>query len=154
MDQFGKVSEPHVHEGCMDSETYIEECIIRRLIPFIKNYHSIENLVFWPDLSTIHYAKKVKTEIEKNMTLVQKINNPPNIPHLRPVEKFWALCKNSYSKLSKSPDTLRKFQFQWKKISNEVAKSSGKSLMSNLKQKIKYEIDNGPKASIFASFNN
>ena len=103
--------------------------------PFIKNYHCIENVVFWPDISTIHYAKKVKTEIEKNMSLVQKIENPPNIPDLRPIEKFWALCKNLYSKLSKSPNTLRKFRFQWKKISNEVAKSSGKSLMSNLKQK-------------------
>ena len=108
MDQFGNVSEPYVHEGCMDSETYLKECIMKRLIPFIKNYHCIENVVFWPDLSTIHYAKKVKTEIEKNMSLVQKIKNPPNIPHLRPIENFWALCKNLYTKLSKSPNTDRK----------------------------------------------
>ena len=58
MDQFGNVYEPYVHEDCMGSETYLKECIIRYLIPLIKNYNSIENVVFWSDPSTIHYEKK------------------------------------------------------------------------------------------------
>ena len=80
MDQFGNVSEPYVHEGCMDSETYLKQCIMKRLIPFIKNYHCIENVVFWFNLSMIHYAKKLKTEIEKNIWMLQaKLGKAPGI---------------------------------------------------------------------------
>ena len=78
-----------------------------------------------------------------------KEENPPNIPHLRPIETFWALCKKAYSKLQETPNSLRKFRFQWKKISTEVAKSSGKALMNKVKEKIKYEMDNGLKSSLF-----
>lgn len=78
-----------------------------------------------------------------------KDENPPNVPHLRPIEKFWALCKKKYSQLDENVDTLRKFWFRWEKISNEVANTSGKALMANVKKKLKYEVDNGLKSSIF-----
>lgn len=150
LDQFGNVSDPYVHEGCMNSQVYLQKCVIDRLIPFIKKYHKIENVIFWPDLATIHYAKTVKEEIEKNVTLVLKDENPPNVPHLRPIEKFWAQCKKKYSKLRDKVDTLKKFRFRWEKVSNEVANSSGKALMADVKKKIKYEMDNGLKSSLFA----
>jgi hypothetical protein len=86
MDQFGHVSEPYVHEGCMDHQVYLSECVVGRLIPIINLHHKIDNVIFWPDLATIHYAKKVKSEIEKEVSLVLKDENPPNVPHLRPIE--------------------------------------------------------------------
>lgn len=136
----------------MDSKTYLSECAVRRLIPFIKEHHKIENVIFWPDLATIHYANNVKCEIPKNLNLVLKDENPPNVPHLRPIETFWALCKKAYFKLQKIPDTIRKFRFQWKKISTEVAKSSGEALMKNMKKKIKYKMENEVKSSLFTKF--
>ncbi|OXA44555.1 hypothetical protein Fcan01_21002 [Folsomia candida] len=39
--------------------------------------------------------------------------------------------------------SLRKFRFQWKNISDEVARSSEKSLMADDKKNIKYEMNNG-----------
>ena len=72
----------------MDSVTCLKECIMRRLIPFIKNYHSIENVVFCSHPFTIHDAKRVKTKILKKLILVQKIENSPNISHLRSIGKF------------------------------------------------------------------
>jgi transposase len=151
MDQFGHVSDPYVHEGCMNSHIYLKECVIARLIPFIQKHHKIENVVFWPDLATIHYANIVKNEIEEKVSLVLKEQNPPNVPQLRPIEKFWAECKKSYSKLQKTPDTLRKFRNQWKKISEEISLSSGKTLIEKMKKKIKYEMENGPRSSLFAN---
>lgn len=65
IDQLGHVSEPFVHEGCMNAKIYLEECVTRRLIPFIQEHHKMQNVVFWPDFATIHYAKTVKEEIEK-----------------------------------------------------------------------------------------
>ena len=64
LDQFGNVSQPYVHEGSMNSETYLKECVIDRLIPFIMEHNKIENVIFWPDLATIHYANAVKEEIQ------------------------------------------------------------------------------------------
>jgi hypothetical protein len=112
---------------------------------------SIENF-FDKNPSTTTPVAAEKLKIQKNVSLVLKDENPPNVPHLRPIETFWALCKKAYSKLQKTPDTLRKFRFQWKKISEEVAKSSGKSLMENVKKKIKYEMENGVKSSLFTKF--
>jgi hypothetical protein len=35
------------------------------------------------------------------VSLVLKDENPPNVPHLRPIEWFWGLCKKEYSRLKK-----------------------------------------------------
>lgn len=152
VDQNGNVSEPFVHEGTMNSKMYLEECVKKRLIPFILEHHQMNQIIFWPDLATIHYANNVKNFLQSKMAIVDKLENPPNIPHLRPIERFWALCKRRYSDLKSQPDTIRKFQNRWKKISDEVGKTSGESLMKHLKKKILYEINNGIKSSLFANF--
>ena len=135
MDQYGNISEPYVKEGTMDSKVYLEECIKKRLIPFIQKHHKMSQVVFWPDLATIHYAKNVVEFLEKNFSIVGKNENPPKARHLRPIERFWALCKQKYSKLSGYYDTPRKIAFQWQKISSEVGKSSGNEIMKKLKKR-------------------
>ena len=68
---------------------YLKECIIKRLMPFIKRHHPEGNFVFWPDLASAHYAKSVTSYlISKNITFVQKADNSPAVPELRPVENF------------------------------------------------------------------
>jgi hypothetical protein len=52
----GHVSRPYVHIGTMTKETYLIECLQKRLIPFIKKYHKKERILFWPDLASCHYA--------------------------------------------------------------------------------------------------
>ena len=66
---------------------YLKECIIKRLMPFIKKHLLEGNFVFWPDLASAYYAKS------KNITFVQKADNPPAVPELRPVENFWSILK-------------------------------------------------------------
>ena len=73
---------------------YKEECLERRLIPFIKKYHSEDNIIFWPDLASSHYAETVLDfMIEENITYVEKYENPANLPECRPIELFWAALK-------------------------------------------------------------
>ena len=63
-------------------------------MPFIKKHHPEGNFVFWPDLASAHYAKSVTSYlISKNITFVQKADNPPAVPELRPVENFWSILK-------------------------------------------------------------
>ena len=63
-------------------------------MPFIKKHHPEGNFVFWPDLASSHYAKSVTSYlISKNITFVQKADNPPAVPELRPVKNFWSILK-------------------------------------------------------------
>ena len=73
---------------------YLKECIIKRLMPFIKKHHPEGNFVFWSDLASAHYAKSVTSYlISKNITFVQKADNPPAVPELHLVENFWSYLK-------------------------------------------------------------
>lgn len=49
----GLKSQSYVAKGSMTSDIYLEECLEKRLLPFIKS-HKLQTL-FWPDLATVHY---------------------------------------------------------------------------------------------------
>jgi len=73
---------------------YKEECLERRLIPFIETYHPQDKIIFWPDLASSHYAESVcDFMIESNISFVEKYENPANLPECRPIEQFWAILK-------------------------------------------------------------
>ena len=139
MDDEGHVSPAYVSDGTLNSETYLNECVKHQLVPFINLHHDIKDILFWPDMSSVHYATKVTEYMRgKNINFVEKSQNTPNIPQARGIETFWALCKEKYSKLKKQPSTITGFCRIWKKISEEVAKNSGKGVMQkaarNLRQ--------------------
>ena len=70
------------------------------MIPFIKKHHKIDEVVFWPDMASSHYSKIVTSHLKlENVEFVARNENAPNVPHLRPIEKFWAICKQEYKKL-------------------------------------------------------
>lgn len=78
----------------INQKIYLEECIKKRLMPFISEYHSDGNYVFWPDLASSHYAKTVTDYLtEQKVTFVSKQENPANLPECRPIEDFWSILK-------------------------------------------------------------
>ncbi|OXA56905.1 Transposable element Tcb2 transposase [Folsomia candida] len=140
----GHVSDPVVLEGNINQDIYLKNCVKAGLEAFINRFHKNDKVLFWPDLATCHYAKKVTEYLrKKNIDFVPKDINPPNVPQLRPIEKFWARSKSVYSRLQDVPDTFRKFKGRWKKITSEVAKTSGKNLMKNLRKKIELVANGG-----------
>ena len=82
------ISQPFiVHSGlAVNQKVYLKECVIKRLIPSIQKYHSDGNYVFWPDLASSHYANTVVAHLKENVIFVEKIDNPPAVPELRPIE--------------------------------------------------------------------
>lgn len=73
----------------INQKVYLEECIKKRLLPFINKHHLINPYIFWPDLSTSHYAKSVQNYLkEQNINFVPKEDNPANLPVVRPIEDF------------------------------------------------------------------
>jgi len=90
------ISQPFIVPSglAVNQKVYLKECVIKRLIPFIQKYHSDGNYVFWPNLASSHYANTVVTHLkEENVIFVEKFDNPPAVPELRPVKNFWSILK-------------------------------------------------------------
>ena len=49
--------------------TYLNRCIITRLLPFIKSHHNKENVLFWPDLASSHHGRDVLQYLNQNDVL-------------------------------------------------------------------------------------
>jgi hypothetical protein len=62
----------------INSDIYIEECLNKHLIPFIKKKHYSMPYVFWPDLASAHYASN--TLNDHNVKFVAKNENTANLP--------------------------------------------------------------------------
>ncbi|MEE4248748.1 MAG: hypothetical protein V2I33_25500 [Kangiellaceae bacterium] len=102
-------------------EVYSDECITRRLVPFLSEHHSDGNYLFWPDLASAHYAKHSLARLQElGVQFVPKEKNPPNVPQLRPVEDFWGLLKQEVYRhhwRAESIDQLkRRIQFRLRKL--------------------------------------
>lgn len=105
----GRRSQSFVTKGTMNQEIYLEECLKKRLLPFIRS-HTISTL-FWPDLATCHYSNKVIQWYEANRVIfVPKNSNPPNCPELRPIEKYWAHVKHELRKTKGRAQNVADFQ--------------------------------------------
>ena len=90
------VSNVYVHKSkqAIRQNTYLQECINKRLLPFIEKYHPNGNFLFWPDLASSHYSKSVQDRLnEKNIPFVFRKDNPPNVPQARPIETLWTVLE-------------------------------------------------------------
>ena len=78
------------------TETYLNECIQKRLILFIDRHHTGDSSLFWPDLASAHYARKVQAFLtDHRIHYVARKRNVPNVrlPHTRPRETIWTLLE-------------------------------------------------------------
>ena len=84
----------HRSKTAIGTETYLNECIRKRLIPFIDRYHTGDSILFWPDLASAHYAHKVQAFLTAHrINYVTRERNPPNVPQARPIETIWTLLE-------------------------------------------------------------
>ena len=129
MDEFGSVSESFVSEGSMTSKVYLEECIKKRLIPCIDKHHLRQEVFFWPDMDTCHYAHSVTTYLSlKKIDFIQKGKNAPNVPQARGIQDFGVYANKSIVGDKKS----RKMCEDIVRFGNGSAMKSQKSLSQPL----------------------
>ena len=88
------ISQQYIAPSAKQSmKMYISKCLVR-LEKFIEKHHKNENIVFWPDLASSHYSRKVQSYLKaKNIEFVPKEHNPANLPELHPIEDFWSELK-------------------------------------------------------------
>ena len=78
----------------VNQETYLKECINKRLLIFIAKYHSNGNCLFWSDLTKAHYSNIVQQCLtEKTIPFVSRVDNPPNVPQVRQIEIVWIVLE-------------------------------------------------------------
>ncbi|KAF2902624.1 hypothetical protein ILUMI_03558 [Ignelater luminosus] len=149
IDEQGRVSEPFITNGTINGKIYDEECIKKRLLPFIKEHYKIEDVLFWPDMATSHYSTEVINLLKsENLDYVTKKYNLPNFPQERPIENFLALCKQQYKKRKQPAKSLQGFKRIWQKVSQDVAEKSGKKLSRNVKKNLRLARDQGPLSAL------
>ena len=90
------VSNVYVHKSkqAITTDIYLNECINKKLLPFIEKHYKRNNYIFWPDKASAHYADVVIKRLRtKNINVVTKSNNSPNVPQARPIDTLWSLLE-------------------------------------------------------------
>ncbi len=135
--------------GAINAKTYSKYCIIKRLVPFLREKHSDNNYLFWPDLASSHYTKeKLETFKQHDVRYVPKDMNPPNIPQLRPIEDLWAQLKQKVYENDWSTHSIPKLILRIKKKLKEFSPSMCQSYMSDILTRIRFAADNGVESLI------
>ena len=88
-------------------DIYINECLAKRLLPFIREHHPDSNYIFWPDLAGCHHSKQTVNKqtawMDENFKSLPKEINPPNVPQARLIENFWGcLAQKVYEGVCKA----------------------------------------------------
>lgn len=132
----GKKTRPFVTSSMMNSDIYIEECLKKRVLPFIRQ-HRVP-VKFWPDLASCHYSKKtVEFYLNNNIDFVPKDCNPPNCPQFRPIEKFWAIVKAKLKKNAGIVENAKAMHAKWIYFSEKVTATVVQNLMESIKRKVR-----------------
>lgn len=120
----------------MTGAIYLNECLKKRLLPFIRS-HTIFTL-FWRDLASAHYSKAVIEWYEKeNVKYVPKEANPPNTPHLLPIETYWALVKRNLRTSMKVAKNYQSFAHLWLQAAKKVPTDVVRRLMARVTPKVR-----------------
>jgi transposase len=141
------ISEPFFlpSNGAVNAQVYLNECISKRLILFINQLHEKDNVVFWPDLASSHYARIVTTFLtEKGIPFVQRDKNPPNLPQCRPIENFWANLKSVVYEDGWEAATIPQLKRRIKKCLKKMDLSIIQQDISHVPTKLRRVADHGP----------
>ena len=90
------VSEPVIMASreSVGGVVYREKCLRKGLIPFLNEKYPDRDMVFWPDLASAHYARETLDLLrEERVPVVQREENPPCTPQIRPIEDLSGIIK-------------------------------------------------------------
>lgn len=132
----GLQTAPYVTSGTLTSETYIKECLQKRLLPLYRQHDTTP--IFWPDLAAIHYSRVTISWFEANkINYVVKDLNPPNCPTLRGIEKYWAALKREVGKRPGSNEHIDSFKRRVHAASNMFDKSTVQNFLRHTKANLR-----------------
>ena len=117
--QCGHRSRTFLTNGTINKDIYTE-CLKKRLLLFRQYAKST--------LKILHY---------NNIDTVPKDANPPNVPELRPIERYWALVKRELKKDKNPVKNKQSFKVKWNRSSSKITENVIKNLMYDIQGKFK-----------------
>ena len=133
--------------GNVTREIYVEECIRKRLFPFLEKHHPNGDIIFWPDLASAHYSKFSLESLRSLEIAIVPKENIPNLPQLRSID-FCAPHKNLvYKGAWEAPndkDLIKRINDKLKCFDQ----SYFVNLMTHVKTKLRKAAEKGPDALI------
>ena len=128
----------------LNAKIYSEECIKAKLVPFIEKYYPKGYYVFWPDGASCHYASTTIDVFEKfRINYIKREENPPNVPQIRPIERFWSHLKKAVYSDGWETQSYRGLKLRIRKKLTEFDEAYFKNLFTNAKQRISLASTNG-----------
>ncbi|XP_031634119.1 uncharacterized protein LOC116347595 [Contarinia nasturtii] len=128
----------------INSDTYISQCL-PKLKQFIENHHARDEIMFWPNLASSHYAKKTLNWLtEQNIPFVPKEDNPPNIPQARPIEDFWSVLKCKVYEKGWEAQNEQQLMGRIERKLTEMDVSVCQNMILNVRSILRKIEDNGP----------
>ena len=141
------VSNVYVHKSkqAITTDIYLDECINKRLLPFIEKHYKRNNYIFWTDKGSAHYTDVVIERLRtKNINVVTKSNNPPNVPQARPIETLWSLLEQKiYARnwQAKNLDSLaRRIKAKVKELDQKMLQAMLKTIRKQLRSMWRNEL--------------
>ena len=129
----------------INETTYLNECIIKRLMPFINNHHSKDNVLFWPDLASSHYSNSVTRYFDQNgIQFVSKNFNPQNCPQSRPIETLWSILKNMVYDQGWEAQNIDQLKQRIIKKMKEIDMNVVQAMFSGIRKQLRKIADHGP----------
>lgn len=132
------ISQPYfVPSGMAINQDVYLGIIQNFLEPFLSKYYAVGGYVFWPDLASAHYAKRVQNYLRtKNISFVPKDINPANVPKARPIEDFWANLKFKVYEENWEASDLEQLKRKIKKCLTAVDPSVVQAHMSTVRSRL------------------
>lgn len=133
----------------INQKVYENECLKKRLIPFLREYHSDNNYLFWPDKASSHYAGgPIKFLQQNNVKFMPKVLNPTNIPQCRPIEDFFGIMVDKVYKKGWKAENLQQLSNRIRNCLKKVDMNVVKRSINSIKKRLLKVGRKGPMAAV------
>jgi hypothetical protein len=135
--------------GLAVNKIYINDCLKKITIPFIKKNHQDGNFWFWPDKASSHYARETLEFLAKNnIQFVPKERNPTNLPQCRPIEDYFGQLDTLVYKDGWRAKDLDELENRIRLCIRKVNKEAVQASCASIKTKLRKCADHGPYALV------
>ncbi|CAF2094150.1 unnamed protein product [Rotaria magnacalcarata] len=125
--------------------TYLSQCIIARLMPFIISHHTKGKVLFWPDFASSHYGHNVLQYLDQNdVQFVYKEFNPQNCPQACPIETLWSILKNMVYDEDWEAKTINQLRRRITRKLKEIDIKIAQQMFLGIRKQLRKIADNGP----------